>query len=279
MDKSAVDENDADQLQARVRFAHELREAAASVTLRGFRKDGAADDKAAGAPGGYDPVTAFDKEAEEVMRARIAAAFPGDAVIGEEHPETKGEGRFGWLLDPIDGTRGYVAGLPLWTTLIAITFDGAPVFGMIDQPWIGETWWGDGKRAFLRDRSGTRLLRTRPCPSLGEAVVSATDPAMFDAAEWGAFRQVSAAARLTRYGGDAYAYALLASGHIDVVAEAGLKPWDLAALIPIIEGAGGLVCDWRGQPRPQQGQVAAFGDPALKDQALVSLKRSAKHAS
>jgi histidinol phosphatase-like enzyme (inositol monophosphatase family) len=180
------------------------------------------------------------------------------------------------VIDPIDGTRAFISGLPLWTTLIALRYRGAPVVGVIAQPYLGEVFVGGPTGSRLIDASGERALRVRPCPRLTDAVISTTDPGLFDGAELGAFSQVRAAARLTRYGCDAYAYAMLALGRMDLVIEAGLKPWDWEALVPVVAGAGGAVTNWRGQAPDGSGQVVASGDRACLDEALVALKRSAK---
>ena len=180
------------------------------------------------------------------------------------------------MLDPIDGTRAFVAGLPVWTTLIGLRHRGRPVVGVIAQPYLDEVFIGTALGSRLIRSGETRTLLVRPCPRLGDAVIATTDPALFSGAETGAWTQVRAAARLARLGCDAYAYAMVAMGTMDMVIEAGLKAWDIEAAIPLIEGAGGLVTDWRGEPVGQNGgQIVIAGDRTCLDQALVSLKRAA----
>ena len=180
------------------------------------------------------------------------------------------------MIDPIDGTRAFMAGLPLWTTLIALRQEGRPVVGIIAQPYLGEIFLGGPGGSWLLTDAGDTRLKTRACPRLTDAVVSTTDPNLFDGAEAGAFTQVRSAARLARYGCDAYAYAMVALGRIDLVIESGLKPWDYEPLIPVIEGAGGKVSNWRGEAVDGTGQIVAAGDTRCLDEALVSLRRSAK---
>jgi histidinol phosphatase-like enzyme (inositol monophosphatase family) len=269
----------ADDLAAFEAFAARLCEAARRETLPRFRQPIVVDDKAGDEALGdrdFDPVTDADRAAETAMRALIAEAYPDHGVSGEEHETTQGESAYAWRLDPIDGTRGFISGLPLWTTLIALTLEGRPILGVIDQPYFGERFIGCDGRAWFEHGAIRRPLSVRACAELTEATVSTTDPGLFDGAETAAFDQVRRAARLARYGCDAYAYAMLAAGSIDLVIESGLKPHDVAALIPVVEGAGGILTDWRGSPQPESGQVIAAGDPRAHAEALVALKRSAR---
>ena len=260
-------------------FLIELNRASAAEILPLFRAEHGLENKAAklGKPG-FDPVTAADRGAEAAIRRLISQRYPGHGVIGEEFGSDRPEAEFVWVLDPIDGTRAFVAGLPVWTTLIGLRFQGAPVLGSIGQPYIGELYIGSGLGARLMARGGERPLRVRACPTLREAVIATTDPeACFDGAERGAWTQVRAAARIARLGCDAYAYAMVAAGQIDLVLEAGLQPWDIEAAVPVIRGAGGEVTDWRGDPIGiHGGQMAICGDRRVLDEALVSLRRSAK---
>jgi histidinol phosphatase-like enzyme (inositol monophosphatase family) len=178
----------------------------------------------------------------------------------------------------VDGTRAFIAGLPTWCTLIALRHNGRPVLGSIAQPFLGEIYLGTASGSRLVSPEGEFPLQVRPCPLLTDAVIATTDPeGLFDGAELGAWTQVRAAARVARTGCDAYAFARVAAGTMDLVVEAGLKAWDIDAAIPIIEGAGGVVTDWRGQPvGPNGGQVAVAGDRACLEEALVALRRSAK---
>lgn len=256
------------------RFALELSAAAAAVTLPLFRVDDAVENKSADA---FDPVTQADRGAEAAIRRLIAARYPDHGVIGEEGGADRPEAEFVWVIDPVDGTRAFIAGLPLWTTLIGLRFAGTPVLGVIGQPYLKEFYIGSpaaGSR--LVTDAGEQRLVTRACTSLSEAVIATTDPDLFDGAELAAWTQVRAAARLTRLGCDAYAYAMVALGRIDLVVESGLKDWDIAAVTPVVEGAGGLVTDWTGRRLgARSGQVAAAGDPRPLRDALPTLRRSA----
>jgi histidinol phosphatase-like enzyme (inositol monophosphatase family) len=263
------------RLQALEAFALELARAAGAVILPLFRAEHGLENKAG--PGAFDPVTAADRGAETAMRRLIAARFPDHGVIGEEHGEDRPEAEFVWVLDPVDGTRAFVAGLPLWTTLIGLRWQGRPVVGAVAQPYLDEVFHGTAAGSAVSRRGERRPLKVRPCPRLTEAVVATTDPALLNGAELGAWRQVQQTARIARYGCDAYAFAMVAAGAIDLVVEAGLKAWDIEAAIPLLEGAGGMVTDWRGAPVGRDGgQVAVAGDRRCLDEALVALSRSAK---
>ncbi|MEQ1607449.1 MAG: histidinol-phosphatase [Hyphomonadaceae bacterium] len=224
---------------------------------------------------GFDPVTEADRASERVMREIITSERPNDAIEGEEYGSTSGTSGLTWYLDPIDGTRAFVAGLPSWCVLIGLVKEGRPILGIIDQPWLDERYVGVGDEAWMDCRGARTRLRTRDCPVLTQAVLSTTDPFILTPPERGAFEHLRATARLTRYGLDAYAYARLAAGTIDMVAESGLKPHDVAALFPVIEGAGGVVTDWRGAPAQLGGQIIAASSRRILDEALVSLHRSA----
>jgi histidinol phosphatase-like enzyme (inositol monophosphatase family) len=264
-----------DRLQQLDAFLLELNAAAAEAVLPLFRGDYATEDKGGGR--GFDPVTEADRGAEAALRRLIAERYPDHGVIGEEEGSDRPDAEFVWVIDPIDGTRAFVAGLPVWTTLVALRFQGAPVLGSIAQPYLREFFIGSpamGSRLITPD--GERRLEVRACPALTEAVIATTDPDLFNGAELGAWTQVRAAARLARLGCDAYAYAMVALGRIDLVVETGLKAWDVEAAVPLIEGAGGLVCDWRGRRIGRNGgQMALAGDPRVLKEALVALSRSA----
>jgi histidinol phosphatase-like enzyme (inositol monophosphatase family) len=257
-------------------FLVELNRASAAAIAPLFRADHGLEDK--GHPGWFDPVTAADRGAEAAIRKLIAERYPEHGVIGEEYGEDRPDAEFVWVLDPVDGTRAFIAGLPLWTTLIALRHNGRPVLGSIGQPFLGELFIGHAGGSRLMSGGESRPLKVRPCPRLTDAIIATTDPeGCFDGAELGAWTQVRAAARLARLGCDAYAYAMVAAGTMDMVIEAGLKSWDIESAIPLIEGAGGLVTDWRGAPVGQHGgQIVIAGDRACLDEALVALKRSAK---
>lgn len=268
---------DAARLHDLQAFILELNAAAAEVALPLFRTGLGMEDKKTGTSD-YDPVTEADRGAERAIRKLIQERYPDHGVIGEEYGEDRADAEFVWVLDPVDGTRGFVAGLPLWTTLIGLRHQGEPVLGLIGQPYIGEVFTGSRAGGSRLIRNGEeRPLRVRPCALLTEATIAATDPdGCFNGPELGAWRQVRAAARLTRLGGDAYIFAMVAAGSIDLVVEAGLKAWDIDPIIPVVEGAGGFVCDWRGQPPGRDGgQIVAGGDRRCLDEALVALRRSA----
>ena len=222
-------------------------------------------------------MTIADREAEQAMRRVIAAHFPGDGILGEEFGrEGEGAGRL-WVLDPIDGTRAFVTGRPLFGTLIGLLEEGRPVLGLIDQPITGERWLGiAGERLRFRGPFGG-TPGCRLCPALAEAELAATSPAMFSPAQAARFAGLAGAVRRVSWGGDCYGYGLLALGMIDIIAEADLKLWDWVALAPVIESAGGVVCDWQGRPLVATGDAAgdgtllALGDPARQEAALALL--------
>lgn len=259
-------------------FICQLADVARQKTLKHFRNGAAADNKydtpdALGVS--YDPVTAGDREAEKAMRELIATHRCDDGIMGEEFGEKSSKNGRVWYLDPIDGTRAYVAGLPLWTTLIGLVVDGVPQLGLIDQPFLAERYIGTEEAAYLVCGDQTQQLLTRACKDLTDAILATTDPFIFTAPEKGAFEHLRAAARITRYGCDAYAYARLAAGDIDLVVESGLQPYDMAALVPVIKGAGGNMVNWRGEPVNIASQICAYGDKAILSEALLALKRSA----
>jgi histidinol phosphatase-like enzyme (inositol monophosphatase family) len=274
----------ADRLAALDAFIIDLNRASADVILPLFRADHGLEDKGAGknlprdSHAAFDPVTEADRGAEAAIRKLISERFPEHGVIGEEYGEDRPDAEFVWVLDPIDGTRAFISGLPLWTTLIGLRWQGRPVLGSIGQPYMGEIFIGHAGGSHLISRGQSKPIKVRACANLTDAVISTTDPdACFDGAERGAWLQVRAAAKLARLGCDAYAYAMVAMGKMDMVIEAGLKSWDIEAAIPVVEGAGGVVTDWRGQPVGQHGgQVVISGDRRPLDEALVSLRRSAK---
>lgn len=261
------------QIREYLAFADRLADAARAAIMPHFRAETTIESK----PGrAFDPVTAADKAAERVMREMIEAEFPGHGILGEEFPEKKSASGLTWVLDPIDGTRAFISGLPLWGVLIALVHEEqGPLIGIIDQPYLEERYRGWPGGADFTWRGGKRDLRVRPCAALRDATTMTTDPNLFSGAEAGGVELVRAAAKLTRYGCDCYAYAMVALGFVDVVIEAGLKPWDVCALIPVIEGAGGMVTDWHGRPVWRGGQVIAAGDKRTHEEALMVLRRVA----
>ncbi len=247
-------------------FVLELAATAAAETLPRFRQALDVVDK--GPAGGFDPVTEADRNAEAALRRAIAARFPDHGVVGEEYGEDRPGAEWVWVLDPVDGTRAYMAGLPLWTTLIALLHERRPVLGAVAQPYLGEVFVGSAAGARLvRPGQSDRALRTRPCAALARATVATTDPALFtDPGEAASWRRLHAAARLARLGCDGYAYAMVAAGQIDVVLESGLQLWDWAAHRPLIEAAGGRLTGWTGGDCAP-GRILALGDPALETEA------------
>jgi myo-inositol-1(or 4)-monophosphatase len=219
----------------------------------------------------FDPVTAADHAAETAMRMLIRRTFPAHGVVGEEFGADRPDAEYVWVLDPIDGTKSFMAGMPAWGTLIALTRFGEPVFGMMSQPFIGERFSGDGLAAQYKGPAGNRELRVRPCGKLSDAVLFTTSPLLMNETDRKAFQKVEAAVKLSRYGGDCYAYCMLAAGHVDLVIETGLKPYDIVALVPIITGAGGVITTWEGKPAQSGGRIVAAGDPRIHEAALKIL--------
>ncbi len=248
--------------------AHRLADAARVETLRHFRTTSLQIDSKGDA---FDPVTEADRAAEAAMRAILARDRPEDGIVGEEMAARAGTSGIDWILDPIDGTRGYMSGTPTWGVLIAAAREGVPFLGIIDQPHIGERFVGTADEAFLDGRTGRVPLRTRGPGPLAEAVLYSTFPEIGSEAERRAFERVAGRVRLTRYGCDCYAYALVALGQIDLVIEAGLQPYDIAAPIAVIEAAGGIVTDWTGGPAHRGGRVIAAANAEVHAEALALL--------
>jgi myo-inositol-1(or 4)-monophosphatase len=206
------------------------------------------------------------------MRAVINREHPAHGIVGEEFGNEREDAEHVWVLDPIDGTRSFISGLPTWGTLIGLMRDGKPILGMMAQPFTGERFAGDTARAWYTGPGGARAIKTRPCRALGDASLFTTTPALFKGDDRAAYDRVEAAVRMPRYGYDCYAYCMVAAGNTDVVVEAGLQPYDIVALIPIIEGAGGRVTDWDGGSAANGGRVVASGDRRLHEQVLAKLR-------
>ncbi len=250
--------------------AHHMADAARVETLKHFRTSLAADNKCDDSY--FDPVTEADRAAERAMRDVLAEHRPDDAILGEEYGATSGESGLTWVLDPIDGTRGYISGTPTWGVLIAVSNENGPIYGIIDQPYIGERFEGGFGRAELAGPHGQRPLGVRQGRALSEATVLTTFPEVGTAQERAAFEAVANRARLTRYGMDCYGYALLAAGQVDLVIEAGLNAYDIQAPIAVIEAAGGIVTDWSGGPAHNGGRALAAATPALHAEAMAILQ-------
>jgi inositol-phosphate phosphatase/L-galactose 1-phosphate phosphatase/histidinol-phosphatase len=240
-----------------VALAESLADTARPIVARYFRTPVAIDDKS-----DKTPVTIADREAESAMRAVLARHVPGHGVFGEEHGAERTDAEYVWVLDPIDGTKAFITGLPIFGTLIALLHRGRPVLGIIDQPILEERWLGAaGQPSTLNGQP----IKVRACPSLDRAYMYSTAPIMFSGEVEKRHAELGRKVKLFRWGGDCYAYGLLAAGHVDLVVENALKLYDFAALVPVISGAGGLITDWHGKPLDMQsdGSVLAAGDPAI----------------
>lgn len=266
-EQAAVDES------ALCAFAERLAQAAAAETLPRFRAGLAIDNKAAG---GFDPVTEADREAERVQRELITRAHPEHGIVGEEWGVQHPSAQLRWVLDPIDGTRAFICGVPSWTTLVALERERTPLVSVIDQPYTGERWIGRPGHTEFRGPAGTVAARTSGCTELSSARLSTTDPrtaGYFTPAEAAAFERLGRATAVARFSLDAYAYALLAIGQLDLVVESGLALYDYAALAPVLWGAGGVITDWRGSPFSAEsgGHTLAAATPELHRAAMKVL--------
>jgi myo-inositol-1(or 4)-monophosphatase len=250
-------------------FVERLANVAGEAILPFFRTTLSVEDKGGG--GRFDPVTAADRAAEAAMRALIRKTFPDHGIIGEEYGNERTDAEYVWALDPIDGTKSFICGLPIWGTLIALTRAGEPVFGMMHQPFTRERFTGDGAASSYSGPAGRRSLRVRRCAQLADAILGTTSPLLMDDADRAAFARVEKSVRLSRYGGDCYAYCMLAAGHLDLVIETELKPYDVLPLIPIITGAGGMITTWEGGPANAGGRIIAAGDARAHAQAMALL--------
>lgn len=251
--------------------AHALADAARRAILPYFRADGlSAETKETD---WFDPVTEADRAAERAMRAILRDQRPGDGILGEEYGHSASETGLTWVLDPIDGTRGFLAGTPTWGVLIAVSDDTGPIYGLIDQPYIGERFEGGLGRKDVSGPLGTRPLGVKGDAPLSDAILFTTFPEVGTEAEGAAFRAVADQVKLTRYGTDCYAYALLAAGQIDLVIEAGLQTYDIQAPIAVIEGAGGIVTDWSGGPVHKGGRALAAAGKEQHQAALEIMSR------
>ena len=249
-------------------FMRQLADAAAAETLPRFRQSGLVSNKL---EAGFDPVTEADREAEKALRALIRQHHPDHGILGEEFGLENAQATHRWVIDPIDGTRAFISGLPLWGTLVGLTVDGDAVAGMMSQPFTGELFWADQRGAHYDGPGGRRDLRTRDTRTLAEATMCTTTPALFEGPLRAAYDTVERAVRLARYGTDCYAYAMVAAGQIDLVVEVGLQPYDIVALVPIIEQAGGVVTTWDGGPAEKAGAIVAAATVQLHQAALDML--------
>jgi myo-inositol-1(or 4)-monophosphatase len=251
-------------------FVNELATVSGETILPFFRTALSIEDKGRG--GSFDPVTAADHAAETVMRALIRRTFPDHGIVGEEYGQERADAEYVWVLDPIDGTKSFISGMPAWGTLIGLMRSGEPVFGMMSQPFTRERFSGGGGAARYRGPAGERDLRVRPCSRLSEAILFTTSPRLMNDADRKSFGRVEDAVRLSRYGGDCYAYCMLAAGHVDLVIETELKPYDVLPLVPIIIGAGGMITSWEGGAPHDGGRIMAAGDKRMHKAAMELLK-------
>lgn len=244
--------------------------AAASETLPRFRQNGAITNKQ---DGGFDPVTEADRAAEQAIRALIKATFPDHGIVGEEFGTEGADRRHVWVIDPIDGTRAFITGLPLWGTLVGLLEDGRAVAGMMSQPFTGELFHASGGKGGREDPHGQAALATRPTRSLTDALMCTTTPSLFEGAKRQAYDRVERSVRLARYGTDCYAYAMLAAGQVDLVVESGLQAYDIVGLVPLIEAAGGVITTWEGERPESGGDIVAAATPQLQAAAIELLNR------
>lgn len=248
---------------------HQLAAAAAAETLPRFRRSGDVINKHAT---GFDPVTEADREAERAIRALIRETYPDHGIVGEEFGREDADNSHVWVIDPIDGTRAFISGLPLWGTLVGLTVDGKASAGMMSQPFIGELYYADGDGAYYEGPGGARRLSTRKTTHLADATLCTTTPALFDRPRRALYDRVEEAVRLPRYGTDCYAYAMLAAGHVDLVIECDLNSYDIVALIPLIEQAGGVITTWQGARAERGGDIVAAATPELHARAMEYLR-------
>lgn len=261
---------DPNELNDLLAFALHLAEQTEPVILPHFRADTAVSNKL---QAGFDPVTVADTAAEKAMRQLIEERFPDHGIFGEELGIKEGTSPYTWILDPIDGTRSFIFGSVVWTTLIGLTYEGTPVIGVMNQPYVRETFFGSPAGAFCRRDGSDRRLHVRPADRLSEALVTTTAPALYKSPQEVAFlEQIKSAARSIRYDGDAYFYSLVAAGQIDIALDAGLQSYDIAPLVPIIEAAGGVVSTWSREPATHGGNIIAAASRELYDKALALLE-------
>jgi histidinol phosphatase-like enzyme (inositol monophosphatase family) len=257
-------------LQRLIEFAVHLADIAGEQILPRFRSSIGVDNKAT--EGRFDPVTSADREAEAAIRREIHRVYPDHGVLGEEHGLEQGANEYTWIIDPIDGTRAFILGQLHWGTLIALNDGSRPIIGVMRQPYTAETFVGSPLGTELRRGAEVRKLTARRTTRLEDAIVCATDPTMFEAPERRrAFDRLASRARAVRYGGDCYTPCMVAAGCADLVVECGLKPWDVQPLIPIIEGAGGVITDWSGGPADAADDMVIASNPALHAQAVALL--------
>ena len=252
-------------------FAIELAHTAGGIAKAHFRKSFTIENKGGNA---FDPVTNADKAIERVLRAAIAERYPDHGIVGEEEAERGSSSPYRWCIDPIDGTRAFLVGSPLWGTLVGLTRHDVPLFGLMCQPVLEEVFLGSDGGSWLIKPDSRDRLRTRPCTELRNAVLASTHPDLFDPDSKRAFDALGRKCLMTRFGGDCYNYVMVAAGFIDLVVETQLRPYDIVPLIPILRGAGAVITDWEGRLPLRGGSVVAAATPALHAAALDVLNRA-----
>lgn len=261
-------------------FVQDLATASGQAIMPFFRSAIHATDKSSG--GVFDPVTEADHAAENVMRRMIRDTFPDHGIIGEEFGSENTDAEYVWVLDPIDGTKSFISGMPVWGTLIGLNHNGAPCYGVMHQPFTRELFSGDGQSASWQRIDAkvdtgaptpVKKLTVRSCDGLADATLMTTHPDLLVKGTRRQFNSVERKVRLSRYGGDCYSYCMLASGCVDLIIESGINAYDIVALIPIVEGAGGVITTWDGGPAAKGGAIVAAGDPRVHEQALEILSR------
>jgi histidinol phosphatase-like enzyme (inositol monophosphatase family) len=251
-------------------FFHRLAEAAKAETLPRFRSSLDVTNKLSS---GFDPVTEGDRAAEAAIRAIIEKEYPDHGILGEEHGNIGLDREYVWVIDPIDGTRAFISGVPVWGTLIGLQRNGRALMGMIEQPFTGERYFADENGSVYTGPEGERRLAVRDCGALSNAILFTTSPHLFVDDEMTKYREIESQVRLFRYGTDCYAYALLAAGHVDLVIENSLKPYDVGGIIPVIENAGGIITTWDGGRPENGGSIIAAGSRTVYEQAIAILQR------
>jgi histidinol phosphatase-like enzyme (inositol monophosphatase family) len=252
-------------------FARRLATIAGERILPLFRQPGLIDNKL---HGGFDPVTEADRSAEKAMRELIESTYPDHSITGEEFPAKPGDSDFNWVLDPIDGTRSFICGMPTWTTLIGLTLEEKAVLGVVSQPFVGEIFIGGPFGSWSEHGEAKSRLAVRPAARLSEAVLTTVAPEIYRSErQLRVLEDMRRQVRMTRFGGDAYFFAMLAAGFVDIAMDAGLATYDVAALVPIIEGAGGVISTWDGKDATGGGDVVAAASPALHEAALAIMRQ------
>lgn len=259
------------ELERYLNIMHELADLSQEVITPFFRKKITVDEKFD--KGIYDPVTAADRNAEQVIREFIEQHLPDHSIIGEEFGEVQRSSDYCWIIDPIDGTRAFVMGSPLWGTLIGLTYKSTPLLGMMNQPFTKERFWTSPEGAIGRWDGTEHSLTTSDVTELSKAVITSTCPDLFGHSEdLQTFDKLRLQCRMTRYGGDCYSYCLLAMGSVDIIVESGLQSYDIAPLVPIVQAAGGVITNWQGECAGEGGKIIAGATPALHELALKELK-------